>query len=189
MSSQTKRKNKVIYIEIVPLERIEKRIYLIRNQKVMIDADIAELYGVTTKRLNEQVKRNKARFPKDFMFRLTKSEKQEVVANCDHLSRLKYSPVLPSAFSEHGAVMLASVLNSSKAIEMSLFIVRAFVRLKEILSTNKELAQKLKELELKMDSHDQQIQAIFLRRSPFGRSYHSAYFTTGKAQEKNRFHT
>jgi hypothetical protein len=147
--------------EVIPFERIEKRIFLIRNLKVMIDADLAELYGVTTKRLNEQVKRNKARFPEDFMFTLTKSEKQKLVANCDHLSRLKYSPALPKAFTEHGAVMLAVVLNSLKAIEMSLFVVRAFVKLREILSTHKELALKLKELELKIDSHDQQIQAIF----------------------------
>lgn len=161
MTAQTRIKVKLSNTDIVPSERIEKRILLIRNQKVIIDADLAELYGVTTKRLNEQVKRNKARFLKDFMFRLTKDEKQEVVANCDHLSRLKFSPVLPCVFTEHGAVMLAAVLNSPKAIEMSLFVVRAFVRLREILSTHKELAQKLKELELKIDSHDQQIQAIF----------------------------
>jgi len=147
--------------KLLPMEAIEKRIFLIRNQKVMIDADLAELYGVTTKRLNEQVKRNKGRFPEDFMFKLTKKEKQELVANCDHLIRLKYSPVMPNAFTEHGAIMLAAVLNSQKAIEMSLFVVRAFIRLREIISTHKELAQKLKELELKIDSHDQHIQAIF----------------------------
>ena len=147
--------------KFIPIERIEGKILLIRNQKVMIDRDLAELYGVTTKRLNEQVKRNKHRFPEDFMFRLTKREKQEVVVNCDHLFRLKFSPVLPLAFTEYGAVMLASVLSSPKAIKMSLFVVRAFVRLREILSTHKELAQKLKELELKIDSHDQQIQATF----------------------------
>ncbi|MFI5236658.1 MAG: ORF6N domain-containing protein [Ignavibacteriales bacterium] len=157
----THSKKRITKVSVIPIERVEKGILLIRNHRVLIDADLAELYGVTTKRLNEQVKRNKARFPKDFMFKLTKSEKQEVVANCDHLSRLKFSPVLPSAFTEHGAVMLAAVLNSPKAIEMSLFVVRAFVRLREILSTHKELAQKLKELELKMDTHDQQIQAIF----------------------------
>jgi phage regulator Rha-like protein len=147
--------------QIIPIEVIESKILLIRSQKVMIDADLAALYGVTTKRLNEQVRRNKARFPDDFMFRLTKKEKQEVVAKCVHLNKLKFSPVLPFAFTEHGAVMLASVLNSKKAIEMSLFVVRAFIRLREILSTHKELAQKLKELELKIDSHDHQIQAIF----------------------------
>ena len=147
--------------KLLPIDVIEKRIFLIRNQKVMIDSDLAELYGVTTKRLNEQVKRNKGRFPEDFMFKLTKKEKQELVANCDHLIRLKYSPVMPNAFTEHGAIMLAAVLNSQKAIEMSLFVVRAFIRLREIISTHKELAQKLKELELKIDSHDQHIQAIF----------------------------
>lgn len=147
--------------KLLPIEAIEKRIFLIRNQKVMIDADLAELYGVTTKRLNEQVKRNKGRFPEDFMLKLNKKEKQELVANCDHLIRLKYSPVMPNAFTEHGAIMLAAVLNSQKAIEMSLFVVRAFIRLREIISTHKELAQKLKELELKIDSHDQHIQAIF----------------------------
>ncbi|OGU73050.1 MAG: hypothetical protein A2V93_07260 [Ignavibacteria bacterium RBG_16_34_14] len=146
---------------VIPIERIEKSILVIRSKKVMIDADLAVLYGVTTKRLNEQVKRNKGRFPEDFMFKLTKREKQEVVAKCDHLSRLKFSPVLPNAFTEHGAVMLASVLNSKRAIETSLLVVRAFVRLREILSTHKELASKLKELELRIETHDEQIMAIF----------------------------
>jgi len=92
---------------IIPAERIEKAIFLIRGQRVMLDADLAGLYGVSTKRLNEQVKRNQDRFPPDFMFRLTAQEKREVVANCDHLSRLRFSPVLPHAFTEHGAIMLA----------------------------------------------------------------------------------
>ena len=174
--------------KLLPMEAIEKRIFLIRNQKVMIDADFAELYGVTTKRLNEQVKRNKGRFPEDFMFKLTKKEKQELVANCDHLIRLKYSPVMPNAFTEHGAIMLAAVLNSQKAIEMSLFVVRAFIRLREIISTHKELAQKLKELELKIDSHDQHIQAIFLQMSSFGRSYKPTHNTTRKTKKKNGIH-
>ena len=142
-------------------ESIHSKILLIRNHRVMIDVDLAELYGVTTKRLNEQVKRNSKRFPNDFMFRLTKSEKSEVVANCDHLNRLKYSHSLPHVFTEHGAIMLASILNSKKAISASIFVVRAFVRLREILSTHKELSLKLKELELKITSHDEQIQYIF----------------------------
>lgn len=91
---------------------IESRILLIRGQKVMLDSDLAKLYGVSTKRLNEQVKRNQKRFPADFMFKLTAKEKAEVVANCDHLSRLRFSPVLPNAFTEHGALMAASVLNT-----------------------------------------------------------------------------
>lgn len=92
---------------IILLNSIEKRILTIRGLKVMLDSDLAELYGVTTKRLNEQVKRNRGRFPGDFMLRLTEQEKQEVVANCDHLTRLKYSKYLPRAFTEHGAIKVA----------------------------------------------------------------------------------
>ena len=92
---------------LIPVEVIEQRILLIRGQRVMLDADLAGLYGTTTKRLNEQVKRNRGRFPEDFMFQLTKKEKAEVVAICDHLAKLKFSPVLPNAFTEHGAVMVA----------------------------------------------------------------------------------
>jgi hypothetical protein len=88
----------------VAVERIQRLIFLIRGKKVMLDADLAQLYGVSTKRLNEQVKRNRDRFPGDFMFQLTAKEKREVVANCDHLSRLKFSPALPYAFTEHGAI-------------------------------------------------------------------------------------
>ncbi|MGZ8431422.1 MAG: ORF6N domain-containing protein [Candidatus Deferrimicrobiaceae bacterium] len=90
----------------------------------MLDADLAELYGVTTARLNEQVKRNRHRFPDDFMFRLNPIEKAEVVAKCDNLLRLKFSPVLPFAFTEHGAIMAASVLNSHRAVEISVYVVR-----------------------------------------------------------------
>ena len=121
----------------------------------MLDADLAELYGVTTKRLNEQVKRNRNRFPKDFIF-LSK-EKAEVVANCDHLKRLKFSPTLPYAFTEHGTVMLASVLNSRRAIEVSIHVVRVFVRIREMLSTHKEVSRKLSELEKKVEGHDEHI--------------------------------
>jgi hypothetical protein len=96
----------------------------------MLDTDLARLYGVSTKRLNEQVKRNRDRFPDDFMFQLTPDEKAEVVANCDHLQRLKFSPALPYAFTEHGAIMVASVLNTSRAIEVSVYVVRAFVKLR-----------------------------------------------------------
>jgi len=97
---------------VVPIGQIEQRILLIRRQRVMLDADLARLYEVNTKRLNEQVRRNRDRFPEDFMFQLTTNEKAEVVANCDHLAKLKFSPVLPNAFTEHGAIMVASVLNT-----------------------------------------------------------------------------
>lgn len=137
---------------VIPIERIEKKIFLVRGQKVMLDADLAELYGVPTKRLNEQVKRNRDRFPADFMFQLTAEEKTEVVANCDHLSKLKYSAVPPNAFTEHGAIMAASVLNTERAIEVSVFVVRAFVKLREMLATHKDLAGKLDEMEKKYDA-------------------------------------
>ena len=102
----------------VPMEKIQQSILLIRGKRVMLDADLAQLYGVSTKRLNEQVKRNRDRFPEDFMFQLTVAEKTEVVAKCDHLAKLKYSPTHPYAFTEHGAIMLAAVLNTPRAIEV-----------------------------------------------------------------------
>jgi len=148
-------------IEIVGLEAVESKIFLIRGQRVMIDRDLADLYDVETKNLNRQVKRNIERFSREFMFQLTKEEKKELVTNWHRFNSLKHSTSLPYVFTEHGAVMLASVLNSKTAIETSIFIVKAFVRLREILSTHRELAQKLKELELKIESHDEQISAIF----------------------------
>jgi hypothetical protein len=144
----------------MPLEMIQQKILLVRDQKVMLDSDLARLYGVTTKRLNEQVKRNRGRFPADFMFQLTPEEKSEVVANCDHLSRLKFSPTLPYAFTEHGAIMAASVLNTQRAAEVSIYVVRAFVRLRELMANSKELAHKLTELENKVGAHDATIQDI-----------------------------
>ena len=139
-------------------DSIERAILWIRGQRVMLDADLASLYGVTTKRLNEQVKRNRDRFPAAFMFRLTTHEKAEVVANCDHLARLRFSPALPYAFTGHGAIMLASVLNSRVAIEASVQIVRAFVRLREMLSANKSLARRLADLERR---YDHQFKVVF----------------------------
>jgi hypothetical protein len=145
---------------VVPAERIESRILLIRGEKVILDFDLAALYGVTTRRLNEQVRRNRNRFPGDFMFQLTDEERLQVVAICDHLSNIKYSNVFPHAFTEHGAIMAASVLNTARAVEMSVFVVRAFVRLRAFIAIHKELAEKLAELERKLASHDEQIVAI-----------------------------
>ena len=113
--------------KIIQVHAIQKRILLIRGQKVIIDADLADAYGVPTRRLNEQVKRNKDRFPEDFMFQLSIEEKAEVIARCDHLEKLKFSKARPFAFTEYGAIMAASVLNSSRAVEVSVFVVRAFV--------------------------------------------------------------
>lgn len=132
--------------------RIEGRIQLIRGLRVIVDVDLAALYGVPTKRLNEQVKRNRERFPADFLFQLTPQEKAEVVANCDHLGQLKFSKALPYAFTEHGAIQAANVLASSQAVEMGIYVVRAFVHLREAVSTNLDVAQRLAELEMKTES-------------------------------------
>jgi len=140
---------------------ILNRILIIRGKKVMIDRDLAELYGVTTKRLNEQVKRNATRFPEDFMFQLTIDEKNEVVAICDHLKQLKFSHSLPLAFTEHGAVMLACVLNSQRAIEANIRIVRIFTAMREMALHNNELLLKLGKLEQKVNTHDDSIDLLF----------------------------
>lgn len=142
---------------IVKVGMIQQRILLIRGEKVIVDADLAEAYGVPTRRLNEQVRRNAERFPSDFMFQLNPEEKREVLANCDHLKNLKFSKAMPLVFTEHGAIMAASVLNSPKAVEVSVFVVRAFVQLREVLAGHKELAQKIAQLERKLGDHDDQI--------------------------------
>ena len=147
---------------IVTVERIESRIVLIRGHKVMLDSDLAELYGVTTKRLNEQVKRNRERFPVDFMFQLTSSEttnlRSQIATSKQRRGGRRYRPY---AFTEHGAIMAASVLNSHRAIEVSVYVVRAFVKLREMLRTHKELARKLAELEKRIEGHDEEIIVLF----------------------------
>ena len=127
----------------------------------MIDADLADLYGVETKYLKRQIKRNIRRFPKEFMFILTKKEKEEVVTNWHHLKKLKFSYKLPIVFTEHGIAMLASVLNSEQAIQISIQIIKAFIRIRKFLTAHKELAEKIKFLERKYQKHDIEIQAIF----------------------------
>ena len=144
-----------------PQTPAESRIHLIRGRRVMIDADLAEIYGVRTKRLNEQVRRNPGRFPADFMFRLTPNEKAEVVAKCDHLRGLRFSPTLPFAFTEHGAVMLAAVLNSPRAVRASVAIARAFVRLRRLAFGRRELSARLRELERRVGTHDGEIRELF----------------------------
>lgn len=145
---------------VVPQVRIERAILIIRGLKVIIDAELAELYGVPTKRLNEQVKRNASRFPADFMFPLTTEEKSEVVAICDHLSGLRFSSALPNAFTEHGAIMAANVLNSDRAVEMSVHIVRTFVRLREAAANFAELDRRLREAEGRIGQHDLHLAGI-----------------------------
>jgi ORF6N domain len=145
----------------IPDEVVINKIFIVREKKVMIDTDLAELYGVPTKRLNEQVKRNMKRFPEDFMFQLNQEEKQSLIENVPHLNRLKYSPNLPFVFTEHGAVMLASVLNSERAIEVNVQIVRIFTRLRELVLTHKDILLKLEQIERKAVKQDDDIKLIF----------------------------
>lgn len=137
---------------LIPLERIERRILFIRGEKVIIDADLAELYNVTTKRLNEQVKRNADRFPPDFMFQLTVDEVESMRSQFATASRrnIRYTPY---AFTEHGALMAANVLNSPQAVEASVQVVRAFVKLRQLLVSNADLARKVEALEKKYDAN------------------------------------
>jgi hypothetical protein len=156
--------------EVIVLEQIEPRILVVRGQRVMLDAALAELYGTSTKRLNEQVRRNLGRFPADFMFRLTAEEagslRLQTAANLRSQSATSSSAshggrrYLPYAFTEHGALMAASVLNTPRAMEVSVYVIRAFVKLRELLSTRRELAEKVAELERKVMSHDEAIRSL-----------------------------
>lgn len=136
---------------LVPQEIIEQKIFLIRGKKVMLDSDLALMYGVGTKVFNQTIKRNSKRFPEDFIFRLTMAEKSYVVTNCDHLKHLKYSSGKPYAFTEQGVAMLSGVLNSKKAIEVNVQIIRTFVKLREMIISNKELRLKIEDMERKYD--------------------------------------
>ncbi len=155
--------------KIIPIERVEQRIYLIRGQKVMLDSDLAVLYQVSTKRLNEQVNRNRTRFPEDFMFQLTKDEfdsLQETLLR-SHFATSKRGGrrYLPNVFTEQGVAMLSSVLSSERAAQVNIAIMRAFVKLRQVLATHKDLAEKIEKIEAKSDAkfdrHDKEIQIIF----------------------------
>jgi len=153
--------------DLLPLEAITQRIILLREQKVLLDADLAALYGVPTKRFNEQVKRNLERFPPDFMFQLTE---EEFAALRSHFATSNDTPAkrggrryLPFVFTEHGAIMAAMVLNSPRATEVSVYVVRAFVKLREALASHRDLAQKLEELE-------QKTEALAMRHDDFARN-------------------
>jgi hypothetical protein len=136
---------------VLPAERIERLIYLIRDQKVMLDMDLADLYGVETKRLNEQVKRNIERFPDDFMFQLTKAESVNLKSQIA-TSRWGGRRTIPFAFTEQGVAMLSSVLNSKRAVQVNIEIMRTFVHLRRLLLSNKDLSRRLNELEKKYDT-------------------------------------
>ena len=150
--------------DFIPIERIEDQIHTVRGKRVMLDADLARLYGVTTSRLNEQVSRNAERFPEDFAFKL---EKQEVANLMSQIATSSGNPrshggrrKTPRVFTEHGAIMAAAVLNSPRAVEVSVFVVRAFVKLRELAMAHKEIQQKLNELEHKVAGHDQAIAGL-----------------------------
>lgn len=144
------------------VEHITGSILFLRGQRVIIDRQLAAIYGVETRTLNQAIKRNQERFPEDFMFRLdaeeaARSRSQSVILNSGRGQNIKY---LPYAFTEHGAIQAANILNSPRAAEMSIYVVRAFVKLREVLTSNKELAQKLNQLERKLQTHDQAIISI-----------------------------
>ena len=149
-----------------PKKPLESLILTLRGSKVLLDLDLAEIYGVPTKRLNEQVKRNAERFPEDFIFQLNAKEKEEVVANCDHLLRLKFSPKLPTAFTEHGAIMAAMVLNSPEAVKMSVFVVRAFMQMREQLVANAAILKRLAEIDKTLLEHDSGLRTIWAKLKP-----------------------
>jgi hypothetical protein len=138
---------------------IESQIRLIRGQKILLDSDLATLYGVEVRSLNQAVKRNEERFPRDFLFRLTAKE-SDVLRSQNVISSHGGRRYLPHAFTEHGAIMAASILNSPRAVEMSVFVVRAFVRLRETLASHKVLAAKFGELERRLETHEEAIEEI-----------------------------
>lgn len=147
---------------IIPIERIEQCVYVIRGQKVILDADLARIYGVSTARLNQQVRRNRKRFPADFVFELTRKEFDNLMlhfatSSSGYGGRRK----LPIAFTEHGAIMAATVLNSPQAVLMSVLVVRAFVQMREALANHHELFRKLTELERRLTGHDDAIRHLF----------------------------
>ena len=152
-------------ISIIPIEKIITNIFLIRNEKVILDSNLAELYGVETRVLKQAVRRNIERFPEDFMFQLKKKEWNKLITDCDKLGNIKYSPSLPFVFTEQGVAMLSSVLKSKQAIDVNVTIIRAFVQLRKTLDSSKKISQKIKELESatnkRLKEHDNQISIIF----------------------------
>lgn len=143
------------------IRRVDSRIFVLRGQKVILDSDLAELYGVSIKRLNEQVKRNRKRFPSDFVLRLRRSELAFLRSqNATSTNRHGGRRYLPFAFTEHGAIMAATVLNSERATKMSIFVVRAFVRIREALASNHEILSKLSQIERRLENHDVDIQQL-----------------------------
>ncbi len=147
---------------LILIDRIATHIVPLRGQRVILDRDLAALYGVPTRALNQAVKRNRDRFPDDFLFQLTDQEQSDLTNAFAHLNKLKFSRTAPYAFTEHGAIMVASVLSSPRAVEVSVLVVRAFVKLREMLFTHKELAKKFIELESRLANHDVAIHQLLV---------------------------
>lgn len=147
---------------LIPAVKVENKIFLIRNQRVMVDRDLAELYGVETKVLNQAVKRNIGRFPDDFMFKLDFFETNQLVTNCDRFALLKHSSSMPYVFTEQGVAMLSSVLNNLRAIKVNIAIMRVFVKVKEFAFSYKILEEQIKGLEKKYNKHSDKIDKIFV---------------------------
>ncbi len=147
--------------DIIIIEDIRDKIYTLRGLQVMLDSDLAKLYEVSTKRLNEQVKRNKIRFPTDFMLQLTTSEKNELVAKCDYLQNLKFASTNPYAFTQEGVATLSGVLKSKKAIEVNIQIMRAFVSMRKFIATHVQVFQRLDTFETKLREHDKNFEQVF----------------------------
>ncbi len=153
-------------------DTVENHIFIIRGHRVILDKDLAQLYGVVTKRLNEQVRRNRKRFPSDFMFRLTPQEALEIKKGSNLRSQIATSSgyggqrYLPYAFTEHGALMAANVLNSERAVTMSIYVIRAFVRLREIFAVNQILEERLAEIEKILFRHDAKLRELFKKIVP-----------------------
>ena len=154
--------NRAKILIFMQIQIIQRKIYEIRGQKIMLDFDLAALYGTETRTLKQAVKRNIVRFPKDFMFQLNKKEWQELITICDNLPEgLKFSPALPFAFTEHGVTMLASILKSKKAIQMNIAVVRAFIAFKQFALNYKELSDQIKELKETTGNHNVQLNQIY----------------------------
>ena len=141
-------------------------ILTIRSQRVILDADLARLYGVETRAPNQAVKRNTDRFPKDFLFQLNQAEKAEVITNCDHLRGLRFAKSLPFAFTEHGALMAANVLNSPEAVKMSVYVIRAFIKIREELATNAAIFKRLAEIDKTLLVHDSALRDVYHKLLP-----------------------
>jgi hypothetical protein len=147
-------------------EPIAPLILALRDQRVILDADLARLYGVETRALNQAMKRNRDRFPADFLFQLTPAEKNEVITNCDHLRNLRFAKALPLAFTEHGALMAAMVLSSPRAVAMSVYVIRAFIQMREDLAANAAILKRLAEIDKTLLTHNAALRDIYQKLLP-----------------------